>query len=76
MKTCPGCQKTYNDPTLNFCLDCGATLTQGSGNAPPPTVFINQPQPTNPNSPGEFQIGEIQINSFQCSRRQKNRHGF
>ena len=57
MKTCPGCQKTYNDPTLNFCLDCGATLSQGSGNAPPPTVFINQPQPTNPNSPGEFQIG-------------------
>lgn len=48
MKICPRCQKTYTDDNLNFCLDDGVVLQQTSGNEPSPTVFMNQPRPTDP----------------------------
>ena len=59
MKICPRCQKTYTDESLNFCLDDGAALSQlnESGDAPPPTVLLNQPRPTNPNEPLRNQMG-------------------
>ncbi|MGE3468622.1 MAG: hypothetical protein AB7J13_17010 [Pyrinomonadaceae bacterium] len=46
MKICPRCQKTYPDDNLNFCLEDGSVLSQAS--ATPPTVQVNQPQPTQP----------------------------
>ena len=51
MKICPRCRKTYSDDTLNFCLEDGATLTQGGAadDSLPATVLINQPRPTTPN---------------------------
>lgn len=53
MKICSRCQKTYNDETLNFCLDDGAVLTQApaANDAIPATVLMSQPRPTNPNQP-------------------------
>ncbi len=32
-KTCPNCRATYNDETLNFCLECGAPLNAKAGNS-------------------------------------------
>jgi hypothetical protein len=48
MKICPRCQRTYTDDNLNFCLDDGVVLQQGSSSEPPATVFMNQPRPTDP----------------------------
>ena len=49
---CPKCQKTYEDDSLNFCLEDGAVLTKqtsGGFNTPPETVLMNQPRQTFPN---------------------------
>jgi hypothetical protein len=52
MKICPRCHKTYTDDNLNFCLDDGVVLQQqSSANEPSPTVFMNQPRPTDPPRP-------------------------
>lgn len=51
MKVCPNCQRTYPDDDLNFCLDDGSILTQAGGyNSPPPTVKMNPPATTAPNT--------------------------
>ncbi len=42
MKKCPVCNRTYNDPSLNFCLDDGATLVAQTGS------FGQQPQSFSP----------------------------
>lgn len=51
MKICPQCNKTYDDATLNFCLDDGSVLSQTSapGGEPPETVMMNPPQATGQN---------------------------
>jgi len=50
MKRCPQCQKTYEDETLNFCLDDGATLLENLSDFSPTLIF----QSTAPNeSPTE-----------------------
>ena len=46
MKVCPKCNKTYDDPTLNFCLDDGSVLNAKTDDEPPPTVMMEAPQPT------------------------------
>lgn len=52
MKTCPKCGKTYDDASLNFCLDDGSVLTNtASERIIPETVLINQPRQTAPNRP-------------------------
>ena len=43
MKTCPRCNKQYQDPSLNFCLDDGTPLV-GDIAASPPTVVLNPQQ--------------------------------
>lgn len=53
MKTCPQCQKTYDDDGLQFCLEDGALLTLMSSYQPPnrwdePKTVI-QDKATNPN---------------------------
>ena len=47
MKICPRCQKTYVDDNLNFCLEDGSVLSQAS-QAPPQTVMMAEPRPTQP----------------------------
>ncbi len=53
MKICPQCNTTYDDDTLNFCLEDGTVLTQPSNTSsiedPPPTVMMGQAQETFPN---------------------------
>lgn len=49
MKVCTGCQKTYADDDLNFCLSCGGFLQNQPSpfeDAPPPTVMMNQARNT------------------------------
>ena len=47
MRICPKCGKTYDDESLNFCLDDGSVLNQtGSRSNLPETVLISQPRPT------------------------------
>ncbi len=59
MKICPRCQKTYNDESLNFCLDDGAVLTHSAivDQSLPATIFLNQTPPTSPNQPFGSQSG-------------------
>src|SRR5436190_14673847 len=56
MKICPRCQRTYTDDNLNFCLDDGVVLQQTAAE-PPATVFMNQPQPTDPRPVAPSQPG-------------------
>lgn len=50
MKSCPTCNQTYADDTLNFCLSCGTVLSSAMGNQP--TVAIpTPPQTTEPGFP-------------------------
>lgn len=47
MRICPKCGKTYDDESLNFCLDDGSILNQtGAESSLPETVLISQPRPT------------------------------
>lgn len=59
MKKCPSCGRTYTDPALNFCLQDGAVLEQGTvstfGNEE--TVVIGQTPSTNPGNPGGSPYG-------------------
>lgn len=48
MKTCPVCNKKYDDESLNFCLNDGTTLTKQSVETPP-TIVMENPRRTNPN---------------------------
>ncbi len=35
MKTCPACNRTYDDDSLVYCLDDGARLARGLGGSDP-----------------------------------------
>lgn len=54
MKQCPRCQKTYEDPSLNFCLEDGELLMALApgryADDSPPTVILDQARVTNPAS--------------------------
>ncbi|REJ78385.1 MAG: hypothetical protein DWQ47_02715 [Acidobacteria bacterium] len=54
MKICPKCGATYDDETLNFCLEDGTVLNRAESTArqePPPTVMVSEPVQTNLQSP-------------------------
>ena len=44
MKQCPECNRVYDDETLKFCLDDGASLVYGP--AEPKTAILNSPAVT------------------------------
>jgi hypothetical protein len=44
MKKCPVCNSAYNDPTLNYCPEDGATLIAQTGSFGQPQGFTGQPQ--------------------------------
>ncbi len=48
MRVCPKCKKTYDDETLNFCLDDGSVLNKSEPavEEPPPTVMMGETPPT------------------------------
>jgi TolB-like protein len=44
MRRCPKCKRTYNDESLNFCLDDGEVLVYGPGrNSDPATAILKTP---------------------------------
>jgi hypothetical protein len=57
MKTCPTCNRTYDDETMNFCLDDGSTLSQpydpDRARSLPPTMLPG-PAPTELFNPGSM----------------------
>ncbi len=46
MKICPQCNKTYDDETLNFCLDDGSVLNRSTHSVPAETVVMEAPDLT------------------------------
>lgn len=57
MKQCPRCHQTYDDESLNFCLEDGELLTNvlpdrpsSLYDDPPPTVRLDEARVTNPAS--------------------------
>lgn len=47
MKICPVCRQTYDDNTLNFCLNDGAVLSGANEVDNQQTVYMGQANPTN-----------------------------
>ena len=45
MKRCPSCQRTYTDPSLNFCLEDGTPLINDAVPSPAPVEFHHKPAP-------------------------------
>ena len=60
MKTCPTCNRTYADETMNFCLDDGSTLSdpydRDNARSLPPTMLPG-PAPTEVLNPGSMPSG-------------------
>lgn len=48
MKRCPSCNRTYTDPSLNFCLEDGTPLVTGGAMDPNATIRYTGPLDTNP----------------------------
>jgi TolB-like protein len=46
MKRCPKCSRTYDDETLNFCLDDGAWLVEVTTSGEPATAVLTSESPT------------------------------
>lgn len=63
MKICPTCNRTYQDPTLNFCLEDGSVLQQAQASATPDTVLINQPRTMADTAPTTPQMQQPQWNT-------------
>ena len=53
MKRCPTCNRTYTDPSLNFCLEDGTPLTT---DAPDPNATIRYPGPRDTSEPPPTEI--------------------
>jgi len=43
VKSCPHCQRTYSDDTLNFCLEDGEWLVTATYRPEPETAIISSP---------------------------------
>jgi len=52
MKICPTCRKTYEDPSLVFCLDDGASLREIRDSDPDATLHLAQPPGPTVRAPG------------------------
>ncbi len=51
MKRCPSCNRTYNDVTLNFCLEDGTPLVAEVGNPSDPNATWRYPTPRDTGEP-------------------------
>jgi len=61
MKVCPKCGATYQDETLNFCLEDGSVLNVAAeGMEPPPTVMMQEPPPATVESPANPTMPQAQ----------------
>ena len=51
MKRCPSCNRTYTDPSLNFCLEDGSPLVSDVVPGPDPNATIRYTDPRDTNAP-------------------------
>ena len=51
MKRCPTCNRTYNDASLNFCLEDGTPLVTNAGGIHDPNATIRYGEPPDTNPP-------------------------
>jgi len=51
MKLCPSCNRTYNDESLNFCLEDGTPLVGGATGPPDPNATWRYPTPRETGEP-------------------------
>src|SRR5688572_6788091 len=51
MKRCPTCNRTYNDTSLNFCLEDGTPLVADAGRVHDPNATIRYGEPPDTNPP-------------------------
>ncbi|QQS41837.1 MAG: hypothetical protein IPM63_02510 [Acidobacteriota bacterium] len=66
MKICPKCGKTYDDETLNFCLDDGSVLNRAEpagASEPPPTVMMPGAGQTSVQPPAQPTAPQVQHSS-------------
>src|SRR6185503_11186486 len=58
MKTCPTCNRTYTDASLNFCLEDGTPLASSPapGIDPNATIRYTDPRDTKPPVPAEAPV--------------------
>lgn len=56
MKRCPTCNRTYNDLSLNFCLEDGTPLASDAPAAPDPNETIRYPGPRDTSEPPPTEI--------------------
>lgn len=54
MKRCPSCNRTYTEPSLNFCLEDGTPLLLNAAPRPPATDRYASPRNTNEPPPTEI----------------------
>ncbi|PYS74955.1 MAG: hypothetical protein DMF69_00210 [Acidobacteria bacterium] len=70
MKTCPTCQRTYGDETLNFCLDDGDVLSAPYD--PSQTLVMPETRTTDPTGhrppPPQSTILAVQPPNFQSNK--------
>jgi len=56
MKRCPTCNRTYTDPSLNFCLEDGTPLASAESSGPDPNATIRYPPPRDTSEPPPTEI--------------------
>jgi hypothetical protein len=56
MKRCPTCNRTYTDPSLNFCLDDGTPLASDAPSGADPNATIRYPAPRDTSEPPPTEI--------------------
>ena len=56
MKRCPTCNRTYTDPSLNFCLDDGTPLASAAPSGPDPNATVRYPPPRDTSEPPPTEI--------------------
>jgi len=56
MKRCPTCNRTYTDPSLNFCLEDGTPLASDAPSGPDPNATIRYPPPRDTSEPPPTEI--------------------
>ncbi len=65
MKRCPTCNKNYTDETLNFCLDDGAWLADGTNSDETSTAILSGPGAIATGVPGSESPTRAQIHTTE-----------
>lgn len=67
MKRCPRCNRTYTDPSLNFCLEDGTPLIVGGAPDPNATIRYSAPLDTTPSQPEPYRQAAPLLNQVDAT---------